>query len=117
LRRVDELDAAIGAWAARHSAAEVQRALEAAEVPHGPIYSIKDIAEDPQYQARDMILRVPHSHFGEVVMPGVLPVLSDTPGKVRWPGPALGEHTEAVLRDDLGLDAAAIARLQAAGVI
>ena len=117
LRRVDELDEAIGAWAARHSAVEVQRALEAAEVPHGPIYSIQDIAEDPQYQARDMILRVPHPFFGEVAMPGVLPVFSETPGEVRWPGPALGEHSEAVLRDDLGLTEDEIARLRSEGVI
>ena len=64
-----------------------------------------------------MILRVPHPFFGEVAMPGVLPVFSETPGEVRWPGPALGEHSEAVLRDDLGLTEDEIARLRSEGVI
>ena len=117
LRRVHELDEAIGAWTASHSAAEVQRALEQAEVPHGPIYSIKDIADDPQYRARNMILNVPHPRFGEVVMPGILPVFSDTPGSVNWPGPDLGQDTERVLHDVLGLDPAEVARLRGEGVV
>ena len=115
--RVRELDDAIATWTAAHTSAEVSAALEAAEVPFGPIYSIADIAYDPQYQARDMILSVPDARFGEVVMPGVLPVFGETPGSIRWSGPEVGEHTVEVLRQLLDLPEDEIARLREQGDI
>ena len=115
--RVRELDDAIGAWTAAHTAAEVSAALEAADVPFGPVYSIADIARDPQYLARDMILGVADPRFGEVVMPGVVPGFSETPGGVRWPGPEVGQHTGDVLRELLELPEEEIARLRERGDI
>ncbi|HET9015535.1 MAG TPA: CoA transferase [Thermomicrobiaceae bacterium] len=115
--RVRELDDAIAAWAGEHTAAEVSAALETAEVPFGPVYSIADIASDPQFLAREMVLGVGDPRFGEVVMPGVLPVFSATPGSVRWPGPEVGEHTGEVLRDLLELTDDEIARLRERGDI
>ena len=113
-RRIDE---AIAAWTATRDVAAVAEALEAAEVPFGPVYSIADIARDPQYQARGMILDVPHPRFGSVTMPGVTPVLTETPGTVRSPGPALGEHTEIILQDIAGLTPEEIAALRREHVI
>ena len=71
--------------------------LEKAEVPSGRIYSIADIAADLHYQARGMIER---HKLGdrELLLPGIVPKLSDTPGGTRWIGPRLGEHTDEVLR-------------------
>jgi crotonobetainyl-CoA:carnitine CoA-transferase CaiB-like acyl-CoA transferase len=111
------LDDVIGEWAARHTADDIWRILDAAEVPFGPVYSVADIANDPQYRDRDMILDVPHPALGSVAMPGIVPKLSDTPGEVRWPGPALGADTDAVLRALADVSDEELARLRAAKVI
>jgi formyl-CoA transferase len=116
VRRTEELDGAIGEWTARHDHDEVHAVLEKAEVPSGRIYSIADIAADLHYRARGMIER--HRLHGdeELLLPGIVPKLSETPGKTRWIGPKLGEHTDEVL-GGVGLDAGEIARLRSAGVI
>jgi formyl-CoA transferase len=96
VKRTQELDAAITAWTTKHPLDEVLRVLEQAEVPSGRIYSIADIAADLHYQARGMIER---HKLGEkdLVLPGIVPKLSETPGETKWIGPRLGEHTDAVL--------------------
>ena len=110
------LDEVITAWTSAHGVDEVLRALEAAEVPAGRIYAVDDIVRDPHYLARDMILPTTLPDGVEVKMPGIAPKLSETPGVVRWSGPALGQHTDEVLAE-LGFTAADIARLRAAGAI
>ncbi|KLU26296.1 carnitine dehydratase [Caballeronia mineralivorans PML1(12)] len=110
------LDEAIAAWATHHSTDDVLAALEAAEVPSGRIYSVADIVADPHYQARDMLLDAVLPGGVSVKMPGIVPKLSDTPGEVRWQGPALGEHTDSVL-SDLGFDARDVARLRSEGAV
>ncbi|HET7763588.1 MAG TPA: CoA transferase [Burkholderiales bacterium] len=96
-KRADELDAAIGAWTRGRDAAEVLTALNEAQVPSGKIYSMADIAADAHYLARDMIRQVRLGDGTALRVPGVVPKLSETPGDIDWVGPALGEHTEAVL--------------------
>jgi formyl-CoA transferase len=96
-KRADELDAAIGAWTGGRDAAEVLSALNDAQVPSGKIYSMADIAADAHYLARDMIRQVRLGDGTALRVPGVVPRLSETPGDIDWVGPALGEHTEAVL--------------------
>ena len=96
-KRADELDAAIGAWTGKHDAREVLSALNEAQVPSGKIYSMADIAADAQYLARDMIRKVRLADGTPLKVPGIVPKLSETPGDIDWVGPALGEHTEAVL--------------------
>ena len=95
--RVAEIDAAIGAWTASRSVAEVLDALTAAQVPAGRIYTAKDIAEDPHYRARGMIERITTADGLALDVPGVVPKLSLTPGRIASPAPTLGEHTQAVL--------------------
>jgi formyl-CoA transferase len=73
--------------------------------------------KDPQFAARDSIVEVPHPVFGAVKMQNAFPKLSDTPGEVRWPGPGLGEHTEAVLMARAGLSAADLAALRGRGIV
>ena len=94
--RVAEIDGAIGAWTAARSVAEVLDALNAAQVPAGRIYTAKDIAEDPHYRARGMIERIVTSDGLALDVPGIVPKLSLTPGRIGAPAPALGEHTESV---------------------
>ena len=115
VRRTEELDRVIGEWTARHGLDEVLDVLERAEVPSGRIYSIADIAADLHYQARGMIERHRLGN-GELLLPGMVPKLSETPGATRWIGPRLGEHTDQVL-DALGYDAQQIAALRAKGVV
>jgi crotonobetainyl-CoA:carnitine CoA-transferase CaiB-like acyl-CoA transferase len=113
--RNDELDAAIAGWSGALPIAEVLARLDAAEVPAGRIYSVADIAADPHYQTRDMLLDETLPDGTVVKMPGITPKLSATPGQVNWRGPALGEHSAELLRD-LGYDEAEIDALRAAGV-
>ena len=90
--RAAELDAGIGAWCAAHNAAFLLEALEAAQVPASKIYSIADIVRDPQYLARGMIQKMTLDNGMDLMVPGVVPKLSRTPGRIRGRGPKLGEH-------------------------
>ena len=115
-KRADELDAAIGSWAAGHDAAALLAMLDQAQVPNGKIYSIADIVRDPQYLAREMIRQFTLADGTPLKLPGIVPKLSDTPGDVDWVGPELGAHTEEVLSAH-GYDAAAIDELRRNKVI
>ena len=86
-----------------------------ADVPASKIYTVQDIVADAHYQARAMIRTVATSS-GPLKVPGVVPRLGTTPGRIDGGGPALGQHTDDVLRE-LGYDAARIAGLRARNVI
>ena len=114
--RVGEIDAAIGRWTAGRSVQAVLDALGAARVPAGKVYTARDIAEDPHYQARDMLLTQTTRDGYDLQVPGIVPKLSATPGRVRNSAPHLGDDTDAVLAE-AGLSAAQIALLRSKGVI
>ncbi|SFK28993.1 CaiB/BaiF CoA transferase family protein [Falsiroseomonas stagni] len=110
------LDEAIGAWAARLEAAELERLLEAADVPATRAYTIADCAADPQFRHRGMVRQVEDAALGPMLHPGIVPLLPDDPGAVRWAGPPVGAHTGEVLAGLLGLSAAEIAALHQEGI-
>lgn len=114
--RVDELDAAIGAWTASQTVEQVLQRLAAARVPAGKVYTAKDIVEDPHYRARDMILSHTTRDGDTLDVPGVVPKLQATPGTVRTSAPRLGEDTDTVLQQ-LGLPREDIHALREKGVI
>ena len=114
--RVDELDAAIGAWAATRSVDAALEAMNGARVPCGRIYTVKDIAEDPHYRARDMIRRITTRDGWELDVPGIVPKLSVTPGAMRSTAPRLGEDTRAVLAR-YGVSEAQFAELVAKNIV
>jgi formyl-CoA transferase len=116
VRRVQEIDAAIGAWAQTLPATEVLRVLEQASVPAGRIYTIADIAADPHYAARGMLASVTLDDGTVVSVPGFVPKLSRTPGGHRRNAPTLGQDTETVLRE-VGVTAEQLQALRARGVI
>jgi crotonobetainyl-CoA:carnitine CoA-transferase CaiB-like acyl-CoA transferase len=93
------LDEQIEAWTCQLSSEQLLDELAAAGIPSGRIYTIADIAEDPQFAAREMIIRVsePTLDGEKIPMPGVVPKLSRTPGYVTRGAPRLGEHTKEVL--------------------
>jgi crotonobetainyl-CoA:carnitine CoA-transferase CaiB-like acyl-CoA transferase len=111
------VDETVGAWTARFDRADLLQRCEAAQVPCGPVYAIDEIFEDPQYAARENILRVANSRVGELAVPNLVPKLSDTPGAVKWLGPELGAHNDEIYREMLGLDEAELNRLRAGGVV
>ncbi len=109
------IDAAICAFTAARDAADVLAALEAAEVPVGPIHDAAAMLRDPHFAARGLFERA-ESDGVAYTLPAMFPRLTETPGQTRWAGPARSAHTREVLRE-LGLDDAAIDALAAAGVI
>jgi formyl-CoA transferase len=112
------IDAIIAEWAAQHDSHEIDRILNAAGVVCGPIYTVADIFEDPQFEAREMLLEHVDPEFGEYVGPGIVPKFSETPGAVRWSGSwAEGSHNEEIYCGLLGLSAAELGALREDGVV
>jgi formyl-CoA transferase len=112
-----ELDAIIADWTSGRGLDDLLAHLEAHGVPASRVFRAPDMLQDAQYRAREAIVEVAHPVFGKLKMQNAFPKLSATPGRVRWPGPALGEHTEAVLRGAAGCSPERIAALRAKGVI
>jgi formyl-CoA transferase len=118
--RSDELNAAIAAWTKSRTVEEVLAELEKVGVPAGPVHDASAIADDPHYRARDMLLPQQVDVDGaqqSVRFPGIVPKMPGSPGEVKWPGPELGEHTDEVLTDLLGVSAAELSSLRTEGVI
>jgi formyl-CoA transferase len=116
VKRVADIDGAITAWTKTRDKAAALTVLAEHDVPSGAIYSVADIAADAQYRARDMILNIETRDGYTVDVPGIVPKLSATPGRIRSSAPRLGEDTVAVL-EQAGLKPETIADLRAKGVI
>jgi formyl-CoA transferase len=112
-----ELDAIIAEWTSGFSLPDLLALLEAKGVPASCVFRAPDMLEDPQFAAREAIVSTEHPVFGQIRMQNVFPKLSRTPGKVRWPGPPLGQHTDEVLRARAGCTPDQLADLRAKGVI
>lgn len=112
-----ELDAIIAAWTATLPVAELDRRLVAADIPCTQVYTAAECAADPQFRHRGMVREVEDPLLGRVLHAGIVPHLPEDPGAIRWTGPAIGEHTEQVLAECLGMGTAAINELRAQGVI
>lgn len=113
--RSDEVYGVIEAWVAAHDFATVQAMCNRAEVPASPIYSVEDMFRDPQFLARGMLQTARLPDGKPCRMPGIVPLLSETPGGAEWVGPTLGEHTDEVLtRLGYGIDQVAAMRREGA---
>jgi formyl-CoA transferase len=112
----ERLDAAIEAWTRSRSIADVLQVMDGANVPAGRMYTAQDIAKDPHYHIRDMIVSHETSDGELIDVPGIVPKLSETPGRIGRPAPRLGEHTTEVLTR-LGIPEEVQERLRARGVI
>jgi formyl-CoA transferase len=112
-----ELDAHVDAWTRTLDTREVLALMDRHGVPAGLIYRAPEMLEDPHFAAREAIVTVPHPDFGELRMQNVAPKLSETPGSVRSPSPALGEHNDEVFRGLLGLDPARYEDLKSRKVV
>ncbi|HEY0823792.1 MAG TPA: CaiB/BaiF CoA-transferase family protein [Ramlibacter sp.] len=116
VKRVEEIDAAIGAWTKTRTVDEVLQVLDGASVPAGRIYTVADIAADPHYAARGMLQEIALDDGDRLTVPGIVPKLSRTPGGHQRNAPAIGQDTDAVMRE-LGLSEEQIAALKSRGVI
>ena len=116
LRNVEALDRVIGAFIATRTQAENVAFFEAAEVTIGPIYDAAQIMVDPHVIARELIADYPDPEMGQIPMHHVVPRLLGTPGSIRTPAPALGEHNRELLAG-IGIVDEAFAELARAGVV
>ena len=112
-----ELDDIIADWTRGFTLDDLLALLEADGIPSGRVFRAPDMLENEQYRARDTIVETDHPVFGKIKMQNAFPKMSETPGKVRWPGPTLGQHTDEVLTGLAGLDAARVAELRAKGIV
>jgi len=115
-RHHDELDRRLEEWTGQRSKHEVMELLQAAGVPAGAVQNSAEVHDDPHLEERGFLSTLHHAEMGDVAAGGLAARLSGTPGQLRRAAPLLGEHTEHVLTDLLGLSAAEIAQLDAAGV-
>jgi crotonobetainyl-CoA:carnitine CoA-transferase CaiB-like acyl-CoA transferase len=112
----DEIDAAVGGWIARHDREEVVAAFEKAQAAVAPIYDVRDVLADPQFQALGTVASVEDEELGPIRMQNVLFRLSATPGAIRWGGRPHGADTTAVLTE-LGLSGPQIDALREEGAL
>jgi formyl-CoA transferase len=112
-----ELDAIIADWTSTFALPDLIALLESKGVPASRVFRAPDMLTDPQFTAREAIVTTEHPVFGPIRMQNAFPKLSRTPGGIRWPGPALGAHTDEVLAARAGCSAARLAELRAKGVI
>jgi succinyl-CoA--D-citramalate CoA-transferase len=113
----EELDSMISGWTKEHTVDEVLEVLKEAGVPASKVFTAEDMVEDPHYVARENVVTVQDPEIGPFPMQNVVPRLIETPGKVRWTGPALGQHNDEVYGEVLGLSEEEREALRERGVI
>ncbi|SHH05622.1 CaiB/BaiF CoA transferase family protein [Pollutimonas bauzanensis] len=116
-RRRGEVNALVAEWVDGRTALQVLEQCRQGEVPCSLLYNIADIFQEEQYEARQAIVSVEDGRAGALKVPGIVPKLSRTPGRVESLGPALGAHNFAVYQEAMGISAQEVARLIDEGVI
>ncbi len=115
VKRVAELDQAIGEWAKTVSTTKALEALDSVSVPAGKIYTVADIASDPHYKARENIQTIQMQDGTKLHVPGVIPKLSRTPGSIKTLAPDIGQNTDEILKS-IGLSDDQVASLKERGI-
>jgi formyl-CoA transferase len=115
VKRVAELDRAIGAWTKTVSTDKALETLDSVAVPAGRIYTVADIANDPHYKARENIQTIQMQDGSKLDVPGVIPKLSRTPGSIKTLAPNIGENTDEILKG-IGLSDIQVASLKERGI-
>lgn len=116
VKHILKIDEVIGAWTILHGVDQVLEVLEKAKVPAGKIYTAADIAMDPHFRAREMIISQKQSDGSELLVPGIVPKLSRTPGQLKRTAPDIGQDNEDIFKQ-IGLTESQIQALYSSGVI
>jgi len=116
VKRREKVDAIVGGFIKQRTLADAIRFFEEAEVTAGPVYDIGQFLEDPHVQARGIVVETPDEEMGEVPMHAVVPRLSGTPGPLRYPAPAVGQHNREIF-SRIGYSDERIAALTEKGII
>ena len=116
VQRVDDINDVVQSWFSERTLDEAMAALEAADVPAGPVRTMADVVEDPHLAERDSLVSLPTAS-GPLRQPGLVPKFSRTPGAVRAGGPALGADTDTILGGLLGYSPERIDDLRTRGVV
>jgi crotonobetainyl-CoA:carnitine CoA-transferase CaiB-like acyl-CoA transferase len=117
LKNHAEIHAILAAWVGARPLAECQATLDRFGVPATKVYLMEDIVADPHYADRHQVVSVESADYGNLLQPGVVPVLTGTPGRISGRAPLLGEHNEEVLCGLVGLTAAELAGLTSRGIV
>jgi formyl-CoA transferase len=115
VKRVAELDQAIGEWTKTVSTTKALEVLDSVAVPAGRIYTVADIANDPHYKARENIQTIQMQDGSKLDVPGIIPKLSRTPGSIKTLAPDIGENTDEILKS-MGLNESQVASLKERGI-
>jgi succinyl-CoA--D-citramalate CoA-transferase len=113
----EELDELISGWTRQRTAEEVLEVMREASVPAGKLFTAEDMLSDEQYAARQNIVEVEDPEIGPFPMQNVVPRLSETPGRVRWTGPKLGQHNDEVFKEVLGMSEDELEGLRRRGIV
>ena len=116
LEHRDEVDDVVRAWVAGRTQEEALRIFDETDITAGPVYDVAQFLDDSHVKAREVIVELPDAEMGTVPMHNVVPRMSETPGTFRYPAPALGEHTAALLAE-LGFTSAQVDDLKSRGVV
>lgn len=112
-----ELDAHVAAWTRDQTGAEVEATLIEHQVPCSRVFTLPEVFADPHFEAREMLIDVPHPVLGSMRQQGIVPKLSETPGSVRWAGRETGADSVGVLETELGYSRERIDALIKRGVL
>jgi crotonobetainyl-CoA:carnitine CoA-transferase CaiB-like acyl-CoA transferase len=113
----DLIDSLVGGWIAAHTRDEVLDTFEAAQAAVAPVYDVSTLVADPHIQARETLIEVPDSDFGQLLMQNVLARLSESPGRIRFTGRPIGADTDAILIGELGFSESDVEGLRSRGVV
>jgi crotonobetainyl-CoA:carnitine CoA-transferase CaiB-like acyl-CoA transferase len=117
VEHVDLIDDYVAGWIAERDRSEVLEAFERAGGAIAPIYSAKDVVEDPHIRQTEMLVEVADPDLGQVLMHNVMWRMSESPGQIRFTGRALGADTDTILIDELGYSMERVGELREEGVI
>ena len=117
IKNVEELDEIVGKWFKKHTLNEIREMLTEKEVPVGPVMDVRDIIKDPHAQAREMVINAPDEDRGTLMMEGIFPKMSLTPGAVNHAGKRLGADNREIFEERLGLSRKEVEELTKEGII
>jgi crotonobetainyl-CoA:carnitine CoA-transferase CaiB-like acyl-CoA transferase len=117
MANVDAIEAIVAEWVAQRTVDEAGAALTGPGIPWGRVATIEEVVASPQIAAREMLVDIDHPELGTLTLPGIPIKLSATPGTVRKAPPLVGEDTEEVYRELLGLTEQEVRQLREVGAI